>query len=73
MAEGGAVKVERSRARGHVASNTLIAPTEAIHSSPRNCSEREAKNLNFYPQILLQSLFFLSFFLQALFVFSCQT
>lgn len=32
MAEVGAVKVERSRARGHVASNTLTAPTGAIPS-----------------------------------------
>ena len=32
MAQVGAVKVERSRARGRVASNTLTAPTEAIPS-----------------------------------------
>ena len=37
LAEGGAVKVERSRARGHVASNTFTASPGAIHWSPRNC------------------------------------
>jgi hypothetical protein len=37
LAEAGAVKVERSRARGHVASNTLTAPAGAIPSRRVNC------------------------------------
>jgi hypothetical protein len=37
MAEVEAVKVERSRARGHVASNTLRASTGAISWRPLNC------------------------------------
>jgi hypothetical protein len=37
MVEVKAVKVERSRARGHVASNTLTALTGAIHWPPLNC------------------------------------
>src|SRR4051812_43297029 len=37
MAEGRTVKVERSRARGHVASNTLTVRPGAIQSRPRFC------------------------------------
>src|SRR5436305_961377 len=44
MAKGGAVKVERSRARGHVASNTLTALTAAIRWPPPNCPTHSPTN-----------------------------
>jgi hypothetical protein len=44
MAEVKAVKVERSRARGHVASNTLTALTGAISWPPLNCFKQKFIN-----------------------------
>ena len=51
LAEGWAVKVERSRARGHVASNTLTAQPGAIHWLPRNCFALHHKLRLFSPLI----------------------
>jgi hypothetical protein len=44
MAEFKAVKVERSRARGHVASNTLTALNGAISWPPLNCFKQKFIN-----------------------------
>jgi hypothetical protein len=46
MAEVKAVKVERSRARGHVASNTLTALTGAISWLPLNCFKQKGHKLS---------------------------
>src|SRR4051812_45721651 len=43
LAEGRAVKVERSRARGHVASNPLTARPGAIPCARGNCFESIAQ------------------------------
>src|SRR6185295_18246835 len=54
MAEVQAVKVERSRARGHVASNTLTAWTVAIHWRARFCLSPPALS-NIHTQSLTKS------------------